>query len=261
MEGLAYPPKALEKRLRGELEHRYGALPANPRAAPDDLLAAARAGRPAEPHAILARLPFPVYVTTNSDDQLRRALAEAGKSPRVELCRWHSRPEYDWPPSVFGTEGVAAYTPTVEEPLVYHLYGQLREPDTLVLTEDDYFDFLIGSTRNVKLVPTVVKESLARSALLFLGFRMEEWDFRVLFRSILAQGDRTELSNRFTHIAAQIDPEEGRHLDPEKARRYLQKYFSNARVSIYWGSVDDFMRELEKRCPAQLLAAPQEAHA
>ena len=59
-----------------------------------------------------------------------------------------------------------------------------------MLTEDDYFDYLIGSTRNAELRPSVVKAALARSSLLFLGFRLEEWDFRVLFRSILAQGNR-----------------------------------------------------------------------
>ena len=93
------------------------------------------------------------------------------------------------------------------------------------MTEDDYFDFLIGATRNKDLVPIVVKEALSRTALLFLGFRMEEWDFRVLFRSILAQGGRNQLNVKYKHIAAQIDPEEGRNINPEKARRYLQNYF------------------------------------
>ncbi|MGP0065099.1 MAG: CHAT domain-containing protein [Isosphaeraceae bacterium] len=253
MEGLSYPSNALEERLRGELGRRIGALDADPDATLDDLMASVRGSQKSEPHAILARLPFPVYVTTNADDQLRRALVEAGKAPRVELCQWHSRPECRWPASAFDDE---TYQPTLKEPLVYHLFGQLREPETMVVTEDDYFDYLIGSTKNSKLVPTVVKEALARSALLFLGFRLEEWDFRVLFRGLLAQGDRSKLSDRFTHVAAQIDPEEGRHIDPEKARRYLENYFKKAQISIYWGSVHDFVKDLESMCPPKLMAAP-----
>src|SRR5262249_48156069 len=144
----------------------------------DDLLAAARKTRQYEPHAILAELPFPLFVSTNADDQLCRALVDAGKEPQVELCRWHAPPHCDWPPSVFGDEGVATHKPTPDRPLVYPLHGQFREPGTLVLTEDDYFDYLIGVTRHDRLVPTVVKQALSRSALLFLGFRMEEWDFR-----------------------------------------------------------------------------------
>jgi hypothetical protein len=250
MQSLTYPAKALEDRFRAELGRRFEDVEHGEAASLDDLLEAARKRQPDDPHAILAQLPFPIYLTTNADDQLRRALVDVGRRPRVELCRWHARPEYDWPRSVFDPEPNSSqrpYEPTLDDPLVYYLHGQLREPDTLVLTEDDYFDYLIGATRNTQLTPSVVKASLARSALLFLGFRLEEWDFRVLFRSILAQGNRQELSNRFPHIAAQIAPEEGRHLDIERARNYLQKYFWNVRISIYWGTLEDFVRELRDR--------------
>jgi len=50
--------------------------------------------------------------------------------------------------------------------------------------------------------------------------------------------------SRYAHIAAQIDPEEGRILEPERARRYLEGYFRGSDISIYWGSVEDFVREL-----------------
>jgi len=40
--------------------------------------------------------------------------------------------------------------------LVYKLFGQLAEPDSLVLTEDDYFDYLIGVTSNRDLIPEAV---------------------------------------------------------------------------------------------------------
>ena len=39
-------------------------------------------------------------------------------------------------------------------------------------------------------------------------------------------------------------PEEGRFLEPERARIYLDSYFQDADISIYWGSVEDFTREL-----------------
>ena len=32
-------------------------------------------------------------------------------------------------------------------PLVYHLHGRLNNPTALVLKEDDYFDYLIGFSR------------------------------------------------------------------------------------------------------------------
>jgi hypothetical protein len=73
---------------------------------------------------------------------------------------------------------------------------------------------------------------------------MDEWNFRVLFHGILSQqgGSRRD---RYSHIAAQIEPEEGRILEPERARKYLESYyFNDAYISIFWGSAEDFVNEL-----------------
>jgi hypothetical protein len=50
-------------------------------------------------------------------------------------------------------------------------------------------------------------------------------------------------------VAAQIDPEEGQIRDPERARRYLEEYFGSDRVTIFWGSVDDFAARLSEAWP------------
>ena len=190
---------------------------------------------------MLAALPFPIYLTTNPDRLLVEALREAGKQPEVGLCPWsengrlvriHLRP---------GPK--PDFRPSVDRPLVYYLFGRLEDPASLVLTEDDYFDYLIGLTRNNERIPAVVRRALVDSCLLFLGFRLDDWDFRVLFRSLMAQGGR-QRSADYAHVAVQIDPEEGRNLDPEGARRFLQRYFEDADIRIYWGHVDDFAREL-----------------
>jgi len=38
-------------------------------------------------------------------------------------------------------------------------------------------------------------------------------------------------------------------LEPERARSYLQEYFKGAFVSIYWGTVEDFVSDLRQRHP------------
>lgn len=201
-----------------------------------------RETHPAEPHRVLAQFPLPLYVTANFGNLLAEALAEVGKSPRVELCRWNEL--VDMLPSVYDDD--PGYRPTAEAPLVYHLFGHLKEPDSVVLTEDDYFDYLIGVTRDKDLIPGVVRRALADTALLFLGFRMDDWDFRVLFRSLMSQEGRRRRS-RYAHVAVQIDPEEGRIQEPERARAYLESYFQDADINIYWGTVEDFVRELDER--------------
>jgi hypothetical protein len=210
----------------------------------ENLIAAAWSARhrreEVDPFSVLAQLPAPVYITTSYTRLLARALTDAGRNPEVELCRWHE--DIEWPESVFERE--RGYRPTPERPLIYHLLGTFDEPESLVLTEDDFFDFLIGVTRNQALVPKVVRRRLSDSALMFVGFGLDEWDFRVVYRSLMrSEGERRR--EGYTHVAVQVDPEEGATVDAGRARRYLESYFSSARVSLYWGSTEHFAKELQ----------------
>jgi hypothetical protein len=245
-----FPRDELENYLRRELTERFSNdLPENlrtPGTPLDQIVETIGTHRQAEdttePHRILAQTGLPIYITTNPDNLLATALKTAGKAPEVELCPWNEYVEqadtiYDREPN---------YRPTPERPLVYHLFGRFNIPDSVVLTEDDYFDFLIGVTSNKDLIPSVVRRALADTALLFIGFRLDEWDFRVLFRSIMGQQGGGRRS-RYAHVAVQIDPEEDRILEPDRARKYLESYFQGADISIYWGSAEDFLKELQQR--------------
>jgi hypothetical protein len=249
-----YPRTELAEHVRREVLRAYGAtLPQGmEQAGLDDLISEVgrqrRAQDPAQPHRVLAELPLPLYITANFGSLLTDALREAGKDPQVALCPWNRRTSRL--PSVYDAE--PDYGPTVERPLVYHLFGHLNHPESVVLTEDDYFDYLIGVARNRDRIPEAVRRRLTDSALLFLGFRMDEWDFRVLFRSLMNQ-EGSSLLEDYAHVAVQIDPEEGRIQEPERARRYVESYFRDSRlhrgasISIYWGSAEHFARELQQR--------------
>jgi hypothetical protein len=56
-----------------------------------------------------------------------------------------------------------------------------------------------------------------------------------------------ERQKGYSHVLAQIDPEESSTLEPERARRYMEDYFQDAKVNIYWGSVEDCTGELQNR--------------
>jgi hypothetical protein len=192
-----------------------------------------------EAHRELAGLRLPIYVTTSPGNLLALALARAGAAPQVRLCPWWSQriPESTWR---YEDE------PTAERPLVYHLFGHIGTPESLVLSEDNYFDFLMGVTRNKDLIPDTVVNALTSSALLFVGFRLEGWDFRTVFRMLMAQEGSAQL-REYTHVSAQIEPEEGRLLDPPRARRFLEKAFNRDNISIYWGRADEFLKTLVER--------------
>lgn len=195
-------------------------------------------GRPDDTFSVLARLPVPVYVTADPTNLLLTALSDAGKRPYSVVAPWQQPAgERHWP------------IPSVEEPIVYFLYGRLQEPRSLVLTEDAFFDYLIGVTQNKEDIPVKVRDALVKNSLLFLGFRVDDWNFRAFFRSLVAQEGRM-LRLKRTHIAVQITPEDGRLLEPERARRYLRDYFSTGAaisIAVYWGGADDFVRRLHER--------------
>ena len=137
---------------------------------------------PNEPHAVLADLPIPIYITTNYDDFMFRALKARKKNPTLEVCRWKRGLQQDPKhyPSVFDVD--PGYEPTPANPLVFHLHGYYKKDETLVASEDDYLDFIVNISENETLIPARIWKALRSSSILFLGYRIADWNFRVLFR-------------------------------------------------------------------------------
>ena len=187
---------------------------------------------PNQPHSALAQLPFSIFMTTNYDNFMAEALEHHGKDAKVELCRWN--PRVEWEPSLFDNP---SFAPTPANPVVYHLHGHIRLPDSLVLTEDDYFAFLVAVSRDEKLLPHQIKRALAGTSLLFVGYRLADWDFRVLHRGLVMASDPTL---RRMSVTVQLP-------HTEMAQRYLDKYFDELKVRVYWGTAEDFVAELHER--------------
>ncbi|MCA9712158.1 MAG: SIR2 family protein, partial [Myxococcales bacterium] len=192
-----------------------------------------------DPHRILAELPASVYVTTNFDPLLERALKANDRAPQQVVTRWRHKKA----PQLASEQVIAE--PTVRAPLVYHVYGAFgaKADDGLVLTEDDHFDFLIGTVAD-KLVPPEVESALVDNSLLFLGFRLTDWHFRVLFRLMMSLPGRERLQ-QYCHVAVQLDPDMQTMADVEGAKAYLSDYFGReANIDIFWGSAEEFLRAL-----------------
>jgi hypothetical protein len=143
--------------------------------------------------------------------------------------------------------------PEVDTPLLIHLFGHLDDKRSVVLTEDDFFEYMIGMSRlHNRRQPSVIQEKLTDAGLMFLGFRIDDWEFRVLIH-LLRSLQGSKLRGFYKNVAVQIDPEEGRGSDLEKTRKYLEKYFNAPamQIEIYWGSAEEFLKELNKRWQSQ----------
>ncbi len=196
-----------------------------------------------EIHQQLASLNLPLYLTTNVDNFMTLApQSEAPRQWRVarrQTVEWREAaatcPDLDPPPSA-------------DNPVVLHLFGTDQDPDSMVLTEDDHLDYLarISHDREVFLPPNV-NALLAKNTLLFLGYRMENLDLKVLLRGLLTylaldKYDRMQL-------AVQIEMTNPNPAAQKEITDYLQQsfrqYFSpKSDVKIYWGSARQFVAEL-----------------
>ncbi|MEO8130021.1 MAG: CHAT domain-containing protein, partial [Bryobacteraceae bacterium] len=194
------------------------------------------------PLAILAGLNAKVFVNASSHSVLETFLSQTKvngqlKQPIPLISEWRDERRDDRrKPEFLGDT-------TAERPYVYYVFGKIQQESTWVLTEDDFFDYLIRTSR-YQLMPPVVSDALVDNSLLFLGFALDDWKFRVLFRMIQAK-DGKELLRKYNHVGVQLDPGETTIANARRAKKYLERYFLNSKIDIYWGTATDFLRELK----------------
>lgn len=192
---------------------------------------------------LLADLPLPLYITTNYDSLLFQALKTRNKTPNREFCRWNDHPQMRRLESVWAdNEG---YRPTSSSPVVYHLHGIDDVRPSLVLTEDDYVDFLVRVSQPAnKLLPPFIQEAMAGTSLVFIGYRMADWTFRVLFRGLV---NASPAGLRRVSVAVQLpvadDPQE-----QERIQEYLEAYYGQMNTLVFWGTAEEFTLKLRKSC-------------
>ncbi len=217
---------------------------------------------PDEPHRVLAGLPLPVYMTTNYDDFMMRALQRHDfRRPRRALCRWNSLLKDE--PS--GLEDLPPDGPNPANPVVFHLHGHSKS-ESVVLTEDDYLEFLAGIAHDPDLLPRPIRNALDRSSLLFIGYRLADWNFRVLLQGLRTSRQRfwgvivvrppsfdsTEGSppakgSRPRKGEASADPRAEADEKRAKAMGYLERYYHNLDLKVYWGTARQFCGDLWAR--------------
>lgn len=132
------------------------------------------------------------------------------------------------------------YIPSSERPLVYHLFGLETHPTSMVLTENNFLDFLVRISQRKELIHPVVAETLSDSSLLLVGYKIYDWDFKALFRGLISQrrNSRREISIAIQLDAAQYSP---------AALAFLEKYFNDIEFKVFWGSTQAFLTQLNGR--------------
>jgi hypothetical protein len=200
-----------------------------------------------DPLRLLTKLDLPIYVTTSPYDFIERALEAEDKKPRTQVCFWSgtkARVRREHLPD-------KDFEPAPKTPAVYHLYGLEDYPQTLVLSEDDYMNFLMSVAEDTDsqnpIVPNQLRHALAESRLLLLGYHIRDWDFRVLFRFIL----KFRPSNSVPRgMVIQLKPglnkvgNENNENNERKSIEYLSNYFDRKQFDVEWNNTEKFIYKL-----------------
>jgi TIR domain/SIR2-like domain len=145
----------------------------------------------------LASLPFRLIVNTSPGFSAERAFKRVKPDTHVDF--------YD------RTAPARIYLPdpTVDAPVLYGLYGSLQQPSSMILSENDRFDFLISIITENPPLPQKLTSSLCdpRQSFLFLGFNLAQWQLRMLVHVVLRKVQRENKSFALELERDRIDEE------------------------------------------------------
>lgn len=171
----------------------------------------------------IAALPCAMIFTTTPDNLLTRTFDELGFPYQSDFYFRHRQA-----PAAFER-------PTRAKPLIYNLLGNIEEPESLVLTQGDFFDYLEsvfqGNSMNQEL-----KEELERAErFIFLGLPYEKWYFPLLLRVLSMHSEKLREVERLA-----LREFENPHLHT--------LYNAEFKLDFIPGEVPLFVAELYRQC-------------
>jgi hypothetical protein len=185
----------------------------------------------------LARLGFPIVITTNYDQLYEKALkqvqdhADAGKA-KIEKAVYS-------PKSTIRTVDCPT-VPSSTSPYILKIHGDLDEDDSIVITDEDYIQFVLRMSDKHPYHP-VGKNTLTyltKWPTLFIGYRLNDYNLRLLIKTL-----------RWKMDPAQIPASYAVDLKPDvliRANMERQQYVSFIEKNLW-----DFVPDLYKRVTGQ----------
>jgi hypothetical protein len=155
----------------------------------DAVRTAVQAGRQPSPMLrALAELHFPLVITTNYDQLFEQALAATGKQPRVAVYTPNLEPTVDY------------RDPTAESPIVFKIHGDIARPETIVITDEDYIQFVLRMSNKDPYdpVPLTLKYYLTGWTTLFVGYSLLDYNLRLLFKTLRWKIDSANMPDMYS---------------------------------------------------------------
>ena len=132
----------------------------------------------------LAVLPFSNIITTAHDQMFYNALKEKKKGPIIKHFNFCEE------------NPTLSHKGSRDAPLIFQLYGTIKKPDSMILKEDDFLNFLTGDRSLPDNIIDLLKDK--KKSILFLGFGFQYWYSRVLLH-FLKTNKKDDKSFAFEH--------------------------------------------------------------
>jgi hypothetical protein len=150
--------------------------------------------QPTEVHSLLATLGVDLWITTNFDDLLERALGCTDRTLVVD-------------------SDYARFQPAGGRPTVLKLHGDLAQADSLVVTKNDYMRASLGARAKW----THVEHLLAYRSFVFIGYSLRDVDFEQLQARIIQYLGIEHIRDSFA-VTFDVDPLRAADLESRRVR-------------------------------------------
>lgn len=129
-------------------------------------------------HTVLAQLEkIKIVITTNYDGLLEQELLHYNRHLLKHVHNPNDSRSGHFDFSIFLEPG---------EVLLHKMHGSVEIPGSMVVCESDYIKYLASFNDKDRGIPQNIRLLIPQSTLLFLGYGLGDWNFRVIWEGVLS---------------------------------------------------------------------------
>ena len=140
----------------------------------------------------LAQLPFRLIVTTNYDRLMERAFKQETNIEPIVVVQptrgFKPKKQREWEQKLAQLVPATPSARGNDEPLIlYKIHGTFGDDEAgLVISEEDYIGFpTVAGTDSRRGMPPLIRQMVVDGNLLFLGYSLEDWNFRAIYKGLI----------------------------------------------------------------------------
>ncbi len=178
-------------------------------------------------HSVLAQIPqIKIFMTSNYDSLMERELNKYGR----KLARHVHNPLNPKTGHYKGTEYFGEQDKNIA--ILHKMHGSIEETGSIIITQSDYIQYLANLNDVDRGMPLFFRKTIIPNfTLLFLGYSLEDWNFRVIWEGVLS--DYSYMNVKKEAYALVKSPS-----------HFLKKYWTRRNIDVCDEDLTDFAKKL-----------------